>query len=134
MKYVITRLEPWQNAKVLSLVSAMVFFVVLLPFVVVGAIAEWLTGPPGSSILQLFLSLILMPVVYGVIALVAVLVGCFAYNMLLDFTGGIQFSFAEKSADIPEPSSTEFIPESEQLESEVDETAPVPVPPLTPSA
>lgn len=90
MKHVITRLAPWQNAKVLALLSAVVFFVVLLPFVLVGVILA-LSGPPGSSVLELFLSLILMPLVYSVIALIAVLVGCLAYNWMVSWTGGLQF-------------------------------------------
>lgn len=89
MKYVVARLAPWQNAKVMALLSAVVFFVVLLPFVLVGMLFA-LSGPPGSSVLELFLSLILMPLVYSVIALVAVFVGCFAYNWMACWTGGLQ--------------------------------------------
>jgi hypothetical protein len=89
MKYVVHRLAPWQNAKVMALLSAVVFFVVLLPFVLVGVLLA-MSDLPGSSIFELFLSLILMPLIYSVIALVAVFVGCFVYNWMVSWTGGLQ--------------------------------------------
>jgi hypothetical protein len=88
VRYRVTRVDPFQVAKVMGvlyivmgLVFAALFFMVskLIP-----TEAENAVGFPFSSGLMLVL-----PIFYGVIGFIATLIGAALYNMVAGFVGGI---------------------------------------------
>jgi hypothetical protein len=85
MKTRVQRFSPHQNAKVLAVLMAVTSLVFLVPFMLfANAMSPQGFGFPGFMVL-------LFPVMYLVIGYVSVVIGCWVYNLLARFTGGIEF-------------------------------------------
>lgn len=85
MKTRIDRFSPHQNGKVFAVLMAVSSLVFLVPFMLIAAA----TAPAGHGF-PLFMVAV-FPVVYLVFGYLFVLVGCWIYNILVKYTGGIEF-------------------------------------------
>ncbi len=86
MKIQIRRLSLHQNAKVMAVIMTASSLVFLLPFMLIaGSLAPH--GAPFPWLMVLF-----MPLIYLVFGYLMTWVGCWVYNFLARFTGGLEFS------------------------------------------
>lgn len=85
MKKQIERFSPHQNAKVFAVLMAVSSLVFLVPFMLIGsAFTPRGMGMPALAVLA-------FPVMYLVIGYLSVLIGCWVYNLLFPYIGGIEF-------------------------------------------
>ncbi|UUZ71854.1 hypothetical protein LP415_24445 [Polaromonas sp. P1(28)-8] len=82
MKKQIERFSPHQNAAVLMAVSSLVFVV---PFMLIASSF----APQGAG--RSALAVLAFPVMYLVIGYLSVAIGCWVYNLLFPYIGGIEF-------------------------------------------
>ena len=85
MKTRISNLSPHQNGKVLAILMAVSSLIFVVPFMLIAGAM----GPKGSGF-PLFMVL-LFPIFYLVFGYISIAVGCWVYNVLAKFTGGIEF-------------------------------------------
>jgi len=85
MKQQVARLSPHQNGKVFAVLMAVGSLVFLVPF---SAILLLTSADPNAPPAWLFL---LFPVLYLVMGYVSVAVGCWLYNIMFKYIGGIEF-------------------------------------------
>ena len=85
MKQQIARLSPHQNGKVFGILMAIGSLAFLLPIMVI----FWLSPPnpdaPPAFIFMLF------PVFYLIFGYLSIALGCWLYNTLFKYIGGIEF-------------------------------------------
>lgn len=85
MKTRVQRFSPHQNAKVFAVLMAVSSLVFVVPFTLLAsAFAPKGSGFPAFIVL-------LFPVIYLVFGYISVAIGCWVYNLLAKFTGGIEF-------------------------------------------
>lgn len=92
MKQQITRFSPHQNGKVFGVMMAVSSLVFLLPFVLIFSSFGMAGGRPP------LLMFLLLPIGYLVFGYISVAIGCWVYNLLSQFTGGIEFESREDAA------------------------------------
>jgi hypothetical protein len=93
MKIQIKALSPHQNAKVMAVLMAVSSLIFLVPF----AIFAFASTPPDSQPpLWWFVS---MPIFYLLFGYIAILVGCWLYNVMFRYVGGLEFTSAGSGAD-----------------------------------
>ena len=85
MKQQVARFSPHQNGKVFAVLMAVTSLVFVLPMMLFASI----TAPPGTAPPTAFF--VLSPVFYLVIGYVMVAIGCWVYNYMFKFIGGIEF-------------------------------------------
>lgn len=85
MKTRITRLSPRQNAKVFAVLMAVTSLVFVVPFMFIASAM----GPKGSGFPTFML--LVLPVLYLVFGYIFTAIGCWVYNVLAGFTGGVEF-------------------------------------------
>ena len=88
----IERFSPHQNAKVFAVLMAISSLVFLIPFI---GIAVLTTPAHMRPPVWLFA---MMPLFYLVIGYIMVIVGCWFYNIMFRFIGGIEFMSRDKAA------------------------------------
>jgi hypothetical protein len=92
MKQQVSRLSPHQNGKVLAVLMAVSSLVFVVPFMFLTlAFAPQQSRPPVTMFL-------LMPLFYLAIGYVMVAVGCWFYNLMFPFVGGIEFESSSGEA------------------------------------
>ena len=85
MKQQIERLSPHQNGKVFGVLMALGAFVFAIPmFLIFMATAPKESGPPAFMFL-------LFPVMYLIFGYLSVAIGCWIYNAMFKYIGGIEF-------------------------------------------
>lgn len=97
MKIQIARLSPHQNAKVFGVLMALasllfavpMFFVLLYVSPGVDAHGNLIVPPPAFVVL-------LFPLMYFVVGYVMVALGCWFYNIMFRFLGGIEYETREQ--------------------------------------
>lgn len=91
MKTQITRLSPHQNGKVFAVLMAVSSLVFVIPM----AVALWFVpavDAQGNPVAQPPVTLFLLfPIMYFVMGYVMVRVGCWLYNFMFKYIGGIEF-------------------------------------------
>ncbi|WP_284620803.1 hypothetical protein [Aquabacterium humicola] len=89
MKKQVARLSPHQNGKVFAILMTVGSLVFVLPFMLFGiAAAPKGSGPP-------FLMVVIFPIFYLVFGYLSVAVGCWLYNTLFKYIGGIEYESRE---------------------------------------
>jgi hypothetical protein len=88
MRKVITRISPLQAAKV----SALLYFFVSIPFVVMMGVATAFSTTSKSSSLFIFA----FPFIYLVFGFIFTLLGAWLYNVVAGWIGGIEFTVADR--------------------------------------
>lgn len=86
MKKTITRVAPWQAAKVFA---AIYFFIGLAVAVLLGLMSLFVPPPPGEPAPGLGFFLML-PVLYGLAGLIFVPISCWLFNAVTRRVGGIE--------------------------------------------
>ena len=86
MKTQIKRFSPHQNAKVFAVLMALSSLVFVVPFVLM----SMFMAPDGSTGMPFFM-VVLFPVFYLVLGYLMVVVGCWLYNVMYKYIGGIEF-------------------------------------------
>jgi drug/metabolite transporter (DMT)-like permease len=85
MKQQVARLSPHQNGKVFAVLMALGSLVFLIPL---SAVLWFTPSDPNAPPTWLFL---LFPVIYLILGYVSVAVGCWLYNVMFKYIGGIEF-------------------------------------------
>lgn len=85
MKKQIARFSPHQNAKVFAVLMAVSSLVFVVPFMLIAS--AFSPGGMGMSAL----GVLAFPVVYLVLGYLSVAIGCWVYNLLFPYIGGIEF-------------------------------------------
>ena len=88
MQKQITRISPFQSAKVV----ACLYFVITIPFIVLFAIASMFS--PGQQRFGIFF-MILAPFLYALVGFVFCIVGAWIYNIVAGLVGGIEYTSTE---------------------------------------
>lgn len=89
MKKQIARFSPHQNAKVFAVLMAVSSLVFLVPFMLMATSF----GPKGSAPPAFFF--LAVPLGYLVFGYVSVVIGCWFYNLMFRYIGGIEFESRE---------------------------------------
>lgn len=87
MKKQIERFSPHQNAKVFAVLMAVSSLVFVVPFMLIGSAFS----PRGMGMGMSAMAVLAFPVMYLVIGYLSVLIGCWVYNLLFPYIGGIEF-------------------------------------------
>ena len=85
MKARVLRFSPHQNAKVFAVLMAVSSLVFVVPLMAIAG----MFAPKGAGF-PLMMT-ILMPLIYLVFGYISVVIGCWVYNLLAQYTGGIEF-------------------------------------------
>lgn len=86
MKQQIEHFSPHQNAKVFAVLMALSSLVFLVPFILLSYVSAPAQARPPMWLFAL------MPVFYLVFGYIMVAVGCWFYNVMYRFVGGIEFT------------------------------------------
>jgi hypothetical protein len=92
MKTRVEKFSVHQNAKVFAVLMALLSLVFVVPFTLVMSFA----GPKDAGF-PLFM-VVVFPVLYLVMGYVTVAVGCWLYNVMVKYTGGLEFEFRDVEA------------------------------------
>lgn len=93
MKTQITRFSPHQNAKVLAVLMAVSTFVVAMPFLLISLA----TMPEDAGGMPLMM-VVFLPVLYFVVGYLMVAVGCWLYNVMFKYIGGIEYEMRDDAS------------------------------------
>jgi drug/metabolite transporter (DMT)-like permease len=85
MKLQVARLSPHQNGKVFGVLMALGSLVFLVPFTLIFAFAPEQPNAPPAFLFVLF------PILYLVFGYSSVAVGCWLYNVMFKYIGGIEY-------------------------------------------
>ncbi len=88
MQIQITRISPFQTAKVVAALS----FVMTVPFLILAALASMFT--PGSPRIGIVL-IIFAPLIYALFGFVFTFIGAWIYNGVVRLVGGVEFTTTE---------------------------------------
>ena len=97
MKQQIINVSGHQTSKVIALL----YVVLTVPFIFIGVLSFMFGGTPedaNEQKAQMFTTvfLIFAPVIYGVTGYIFMRIGCWIYNLIARYAGGIEFTLAEK--------------------------------------
>ena len=87
MKKQIIRVSPFQTAKI----SALMYFIVSLPFVAFMAISFAFSPMPQMGMGFL----LLVPIIYLVLGFIFTIIGAWVYNLVAGWVGGIEYTAVE---------------------------------------
>ena len=85
MKNQIERFSPHQNGKVVAVLMALTSLVFVIPFMLLASLAS----PRGAGPPMVFV--VLLPLFYLVLGYLSVAAGCWFYNLMYKYVGGIEF-------------------------------------------
>jgi hypothetical protein len=84
MKQQVARFSPHQNAKVIAVLMAVTSLIFFVPFFLLASLF-------GAGQAMPIWAAIIVPLIYLVIGYIGVVIGCALYNVLVPFTGGIEY-------------------------------------------
>ena len=85
MKQQVARLSPHQNGKVFAVLMALGSLVFLVPFSAIFWFAPADQNAPPAWLFLLF------PIIYLIMGYISVSIGCWLYNTMFKYIGGIEF-------------------------------------------
>ncbi len=88
MKQQIARFSPHQNAKVVAVMMAVTSLIFVVPIFLLASMFG--AGQAGMPIWMI----IIFPLIYLVMGYVSVVIGCAIYNVVVPFTGGLEYESA----------------------------------------
>lgn len=92
MKKQIVRLSPHQNAKVFAVLMALSSLLFVVPMVIAMSFVPAGVDAHGNPIARPPIAMFLLfPVIYLVMGYIMVVVGCFFYNFMFKYIGGIEY-------------------------------------------
>jgi len=95
----VTRLSPHQNGKVFAVLMAATSLIFLLPFALLFSAFAPARGTHGAP----FAMVLVMPLMYLVFGYLSVAIGCWVYNLVTRWTGGLEFESTRDDATITPP-------------------------------
>jgi len=98
MKKQISRLSPHQNGKVFGVLMAVSSLIFLLPLFIIMSLAMPQADQYGNPVNFPTFMMLLMPLFYLIFGYISVAIGCFIYNFLVKYIGGIEFELEDKNA------------------------------------
>jgi ABC-type Fe3+ transport system permease subunit len=93
LKIEIKHLSSHQNAKVQAVMMALISAIFCLPFGLLVMVLPSRSPTGGSSFMSGFF-LLLLPVLYLVIGYIFTWIGCAIYNVVVKYTGGVEFEYS----------------------------------------
>jgi hypothetical protein len=84
----LSRISPWQAGKTLAVAYFALGLIIAIPF---GLLMSLVPAVPGQQ-KPSALFFVFMPLLYALVALIFVPLGCWIYNMAARYTGGIEVS------------------------------------------
>ncbi len=84
----ITRISPFQTAKVL----ACLYFVITIPFIILYAIIS-MFAPTGQRLGIVFI--VLAPFLYALFGFIFCMIGAWIYNFVAKMVGGVEYTSTE---------------------------------------
>jgi membrane protein YdbS with pleckstrin-like domain len=85
-----------QTAKVLAILTSLVFLLIFVPIALILFIAGWTTGgKEGSRFLFLGIVYLLMPMIYLPLMYIFIRLYCWLYNKMAARFGGIRFTLTD---------------------------------------
>jgi hypothetical protein len=88
MQQQITRISPFQTAKVV----AALYFVITIPFIILFALFS-MFAPTGQKFGLLFI--ICAPFIYAIVGFIFSIIGAWIYNLVAGIIGGIEYTTTE---------------------------------------
>lgn len=85
MKQQVARFSPHQNAKVAGVLMAVTSLIFIIPFFLLASMFGM--GQSGMPIW----AIIILPLIYLIMGYIGVVIGCALYNVIVPFTGGIEY-------------------------------------------
>jgi len=98
VKKQIKRLSPHQNGKVFGILMGVSSLIFLLPMFAMMSFSMPQVDQNGSPVNFPILMFFLMPFFYLIFGYISVAIGCFIYNFLVKYIGGIEFELEDKNA------------------------------------
>jgi hypothetical protein len=97
-KMVLVRVAPWPTGRIMA-VLYLVIGVIVAPIMMIAALVAPETNPAGRAggLMVAFL----MPFIYGLVGLVAGVIGAAMYNWFSKFVGGIPLTFDPETVEPP---------------------------------
>lgn len=96
MEKEIAAIHGSQTAKVLAILTSLVFLLIFVPIALILFIAGWTTGgKEGSRILFLGIVYLLMPLIYLPLMYIFIRLYCWLYNKVAARFGGIRFTLTD---------------------------------------
>jgi len=96
MKIRITRFSPHQNAKVFSILMAITSLIFVVPMALIFSFVSPVSQP-GAPNFPPGILFLLFPLIYLIVGYIGTLIFCALYNLVVRFTGGIEFETVEAS-------------------------------------
>lgn len=94
----IKQVDPFSLAKVWGVLYAILGFIIGIFFAAFGSLMQQFSGDEGSAAISgMFgtMGLIFFPILYGVIGLLAGVIGGFLYNLIAGWVGGIRMELKD---------------------------------------
>lgn len=88
MKQQVARFPPHQNAKVVAVMMAVTSLIFVVPIFLLASMFG--AGQSGMPIWMI----IIFPLIYLVMGYISVVIGCAIYNVVVPFTGGLEYESA----------------------------------------
>ncbi|WP_373034114.1 hypothetical protein [Sulfurovum sp.] len=98
MKTQIKRLSPHQNGKVFGILMAVASLIFILPMFLAMSFSMPHVDQQGNPVDFPRFIFLIMPFFYLIFGYISVVVGCFIYNLLVKYVGGIEFELEDKSS------------------------------------
>lgn len=96
MEKEIAAIHGSQTAKVLAILTSLVFLLIFVPIALILFIAGWTTGgKEGSRFLFLGIVYLLMPLIYLPLMYIFIRLYCWLYNKVAAKFGGIRFTLTD---------------------------------------
>lgn len=92
MKIQVARFSPHQNGKVFAVLMALSSVVFVIPFMLFASAM----GPKGSG--PPYFMIRAFPILYLVLGYLSIAIGCWFYNVMFKYIGGIEFESQETEA------------------------------------
>ncbi len=96
MKKQIKRLSPHQNGKVFGILMAVSSLVFLMPMFLMMSLTMPNVDQHGNPVDFPKFIFLIMPILYLIFGYVFTAIGCWIYNILVKYIGGIEFELVEK--------------------------------------
>ena len=97
MKKQIKRFSPHQTAKVFAVFMAIATLPMMIPMMLVAMFAPQPMDPHGNPVNFPYVAFLLFPVFYLVFGYISVAIGCWLYNFMYRYVGGVEVEIEDKA-------------------------------------
>lgn len=97
LKTQIRRFSPHQNAKVFAVLMCVSFLPFMIPMMLMAVFAFPDVDQHGNPVVFPKFMFLIMPFFYLIFGYISIAIGCFIYNFLFRFVGGIEIETEDKA-------------------------------------